>query len=246
VIQHAKVVTIFWNANVQFQAELKSFYGAIINSAYTAWLSEYDTTTPAQTISGGTFLQATVDSGSPTATEVDDAQIQSELARLIDSGGVAHPDANTVYTIHFPPGVSITQGGSRSCEEFCEYHGTLVYRGINVPYTVIPDQGGACAGGCGANPSLLNNLTSVSSHALVEAITDPDIGLASSDAAPMAWMDPVNGEIGDICNAQQGTVTGSDGNAYTVQKEWSNQLGQCIVEKSALPPPHPPRHGRLK
>ena len=42
----------------------------------------------------------------------------------------------------------------------------------------------------------------------------------NGNAAPLAWYDPTNGEIGDICNAQQGQVSGSDSVSYTVQKEF--------------------------
>src|SRR5207253_825562 len=50
---------------------------------------------------------------------------------------------------------------------------------------------------------------------------------------PLAWYAPAGtcGEIGDICNAQQGAVAG-----YTVQKEWSNVAGACVVSRSPLPP----------
>src|SRR5439155_372805 len=46
-----------------------------------------------------------------------------------------------------------------------------------------------------------------------------------------------NDEIGDICNAQSGTITGGNGTTYTVQKEWSNSLGSCIVTNPNVKPP---------
>ncbi|KAJ3330829.1 hypothetical protein HDU76_004747 [Blyttiomyces sp. JEL0837] len=102
-------------------------------------------------------------------------------------------------------------------------NGKLVY------YGVIPDQGGSCAGGCGSNSNPFNNLCSVASHELVEATTDPAIGVVTGAiGSPAAWYDSADGnaggEIGDICNGQQGTVNG-----YTVQKEWSNKAGACVV-----------------
>src|SRR5207244_2692731 len=36
----------------------------------------------------------------------------------------------------------------------------------------------------------------------------------------------------DICNAQQGTVVGSDGVTYTIQKEFSNTANDCIVSRT--------------
>jgi MYXO-CTERM domain-containing protein len=58
-------------------------------------------------------------------------------------------------------------------------------------------------------------------------VTDPGVGLATSYGPPLGWYDPSNGEIGDICNAQQGTFLAGTV-TYTVQKEWSNLSGACI------------------
>jgi len=139
-------------------------------------------------------------------------------------------DGNLLYMVHFPPGLTIIQNGQASCRVFCGYHGTFKHGAASAKnpqayhfYAVMPDPGGACAGGCGTAPTELANLTSVASHELVEAITDPAVGFATTYAAPLAWYDPQNGEIGDICNAQQGEVAG-----YTVQSEWSNATSACV------------------
>jgi len=84
--------------------------------------------------------------------------------------------------------------------------------------------------GCGGN-TWFNNQTSVASHELIETITDAEVGLATVVGKPLAWYDSANGEIGDICNASQGSFTGADGKTYTVQTEWSNQKNACIVHK---------------
>jgi hypothetical protein len=73
-------------------------------------------------------------------------------------------------------------------------------------------------------------VTLLLSHILVEAVTDTEIGLTTQLQRPLAWYDPTNGEIGDICNQQQGTVAG-----YTVQREWSNVSNACIVTVPGLP-----------
>jgi hypothetical protein len=113
--------------------------------------------------------------------------------------------------------------------EFCAYHGTYVRRGVNVNYGVIPDQGGGCGSGCGGNAQRVNNMNSVASHELIEATTDPAVGLATVFGAPLGWYDMTNGEIGDICNAQQGTTVGGDGVTYTIQLEFSNSSSNCVA-----------------
>ena len=197
-----------------------------------------------QTFGNGTFggLFQIVPSAGNNGSTITDAQIQSELLAQITAGHLPAPvldaagNPNTLYMIFFPPGKTITQGGSNSCRPggFCAYHGTTstLLNGKNVLYGVMPDmQSGLCStGGCG-NGGVFGNYTSVTSHELTEAITDADVGIATTFAPPLAWYDMVNGEIGDICNGQQGTYT-ANGTAYTIQLEFSNAANNCV-----LPPP---------
>jgi len=51
------------------------------------------------------------------------------------------------------------------------------------------------------------------------------VGLATRLGPPLAWYDPVNGEIGDICNQNQTVVAG-----YVVQRGWSNAGNFCRAQ----------------
>jgi hypothetical protein len=151
--------------------------------------------------------------------------------------GIITPNANSYYAIHFAPGIDITQNGQASCQVFCAYHGTVDISSLSVGtqylyYGVIPDQGGSCAGGCGISPNFFDNLCSVASHELVEAVTDAGVGAATGDtlSAPLAWYNAQSGEIGDLCNGQSGKIVGGDGKTYVVQKEWSNAAGACVIQ----------------
>ena len=225
------------------------FYGDLTgtNSGYTSLLTQYNTPASGgtnQAIGNGTFdgLFQIVPAAGNNGSTITDAQIQSELLAQITAGHLPAPildaagNVNTLYMIFFPPGKTITQGGSSSCVAggFCAYHGTTstLLNGKNVLYGVMPDmQSGLCStGGCG-NAGVFGNYTSVTSHELTEAITDADVGIATTFAPPLAWYDMVNGEIGDICNGQQGTYT-ANGTAYTIQLEFSNAANNCV-----LPPP---------
>jgi hypothetical protein len=95
-----------------------------------------------------------------------------------------------------------------------------------VYYGVIPDQGGGCTTGCGPSP-ISDGLTVVTSHELIEAVTDPGIGLAKTDGPPLGWYNKTNGEIGDIC-AGPGDSTTIAG--YAVQLEWSNARNACVAK----------------
>jgi hypothetical protein len=217
------------------------------NSGYVSLLTQYNTPASGgtnQTIGNGTFdgLFQIVPSAGNNGSTIDDTQIQAELLAQISAGHLPAPildaagNVNTLYMIYFPPGKTITQGGSSSCVGggFCAYHGTTsnTLNSKNLLYGVQPDMqtGGCSTGGCGAS-SVFGNYTSVSSHELTEAITDADVGIATVFAPPLAWYDMVNGEIGDICNGQQGTYV-ANGTSYTIQLEFSNAANNCV-----LPPP---------
>jgi hypothetical protein len=206
-----------WDGNVTDADKFGGFYAGVTDSAYFDWLSEYDT--PSQKIGRGSFVQQVVDPSPPSSTSLSDGQIQAEIAKLLDSGTLPANSADSLYMVHFPSGVSITSpDGGGSCEIFCAYHGTFTHKGQDVFYGVVPDQGGACAGGCGFNATQFENTTEVASHELIEAVTDCAVGLATTAGPPLAWYDSANGEIGDICNGSAGSAGG-----YTVQLEWSNK-----------------------
>ncbi len=249
VVSNTRVVQVLWgsgsyvpNVSSTSSPSIATFFQGVLNSAYLDWLgTEYDT--PTQTIGRGSFVGQYTITPSTSATSLDDATIRTEIAAQIAAGKLPAPttDAkgndNTYYAVFFPRGTSISMGGGRSCVSggFCAYHGTISNAGGHeVYYGVHPDMqaGSGCDVGCGANPTPFNNLTSVASHELVEMITDPEVGLATAYAAPLGWYDSAHGEIGDICNAQQGSVVGSDGVTYVVQSEYSNASNGCVVTKA--------------
>jgi hypothetical protein len=226
VLKSVNVIPVYWNSAVAFQANLNSFYTDFTSSSssmYASLLTQYSG------IGAGT--RGTPYVGNQTATSTTDASVKAYLTGLFNAGTLPKPTANNYYPVHFPAGVTVTDSsGAKSCVTWCAYHGTYVYNGVNVNYGIIPDQGGGCAGGCGADPQRVNNLTSVASHELVEATTDPAVGLATTYAAPLAWYNKTYGEIGDICNGQQATIT-ANGHTYVVQKEWSNASNSCKTTK---------------
>jgi MYXO-CTERM domain-containing protein len=258
VISNVEVVMVLWGSGTYesfveqtSSPSLATFYGGVTNSTHMDWLSEYDTNITAvgggagtnQTIGRGTYLNQYLitPSAAASGSTISDANIQAELVAQINAGHLPAPvtdgagDPGTLYMLHFPKGKTITMGGSQSCVVFCAYHGTIATTGGDLYYGVLPDMstGSGCDTGCG-NGTAFQNQTSVASHELIEAVTDPAVGLAGSFAPPLAWYDPNNGEIGDICNGQQGTVVGGDGVTYTVQKEWSNAAAACVVTRTAV------------
>jgi len=223
VLANVNVYAVYWGASVQFQTHINAFYPAILPSKYLDWLTEYNTAS--QKIGHGTFGGAVVDTTAPSGSTVTDAQIQAEIATLIDAGKLPANSANNLYMMYFAPGVKVTgpNGSGTSCVEFCAYHGTFTKAGKNAYYGVVPDLGGACASGCG-NGTEQDNVTEVSSHELIEAVTDGAVGLATVAGPPLAWYDQTNGEIGDICAGNAAQVAG-----FSVQLEWSNKRNACTA-----------------
>lgn len=251
VVSNIQVVAVLWGTRVNpaITSHIGDFFRDITQSTYFDLTSEYSTTvTP---VGGGTGTNQSIGRGSyagaytiapsfcPKAPcTVSDDQIQIEILNQINLGNLPTPaldsngEVDTLYMTYFPPGIVIEQGGTDSCVSggFCAYHGTTgnTFNSKNLLYGVVPDfgVGGGCDVGCGGGTEF-QNITSVSSHELIETVTDADVGLAQRLAPPLAWYDSANGEIGDICNAQQAQVK-AGGSTYTIQKVWSNLEGSCV------------------
>ena len=255
VVTNAHVVQILYGSGsflpqltTTTTPSMASFFSDILGlrSGYINLLAQYNTPASGgtnQTIGNGIFdgLFQIVPSAANNGSTINDTQIQAELMAQITAGQLPAPvydaagNADTIYMIYFPPGKTLVLNSSTSCVAggFCAYHGTTsaTLNSKHVLYGVHPDmQSGGCSTGCGASTTF-GNYTSVSSHELIETITDAFVGLATTIAAPLAWYDSTNGEIGDISNAQQGAYT-ANGTTYTIQLEFSNVANNCV-----LPPP---------
>jgi len=148
---------------------------------------------------------------------------------VIDAQG----NNNTLYMLYFPAGKTILLGNVPSCQSggFCAYHNSTanLFGGRNLFYGVMPDTQppSLCSQGCGAGGAL-SIVTNVTSHELSEAVTDANVGPANAFARPFAWVDPIYGEIGDICVGQETPVV-ANGTMYTVQMEFSNVQHDCVA-----------------
>ena len=208
-----QVFTAFWGsaweqaANSSFVTQMNQFFDCILTSQLIDQLGEYSV--PGQIIGHGSRIGTTILTSPAPGTSVQDSDIQQLLQQEINSGALPATNANTLYFVFLPDGVTVVQGGSSSCQAFCGYHDS--FRN-GVYYAVMPYPGcSGCIGGLAA----FDALTATTSHELCEAITDPIPG--------QGWYDDTNGEIGDIC-AWKTRKLGS----YTIQLEWSNKAGACV------------------
>ena len=187
--------------------QMVKFFDYVVTSPLLDQLGEYS-------VAGNAIVHGVNLGVTPVAAalapSVDDSAIQKFIQQQISTNGaVPQPTANTLYFVFLPPGVSVSLQGSSSCSTFCGYHNDIngqLYYAV-MPY---PD----CAG-CSGSLTVIDAITSTTSHELCEAITDPIPG--------QGWYDDNNGEIGDICAWQTKRL-----GPYEVQLEWSNQAGKCL------------------
>jgi hypothetical protein len=210
-----EVFTIFWGRQwtsakkKALAGQVNSFFDAILAGPLIDQLAEYGVA--GQKIGHGKHVGTTTVTSPSLSHSISDGAIQHFLQQQIGSNSaVPQPTPNSLFFVYLPPGISVAQGGARSCQAFCGYHNDI---GGQIFYAVMPYPG--CAG-CTGGLSTLDALTSTSSHELCEAITDPVPGQGWYD-------DPGNAEIGDLCAWKTKKV-----GTHTVQLEWSNKAGSCI------------------
>ena len=208
-----QVYTIFWGSAWQQSpasdtvSKLNSFFDYILTSPLMDQMAEYSVS--GQTIGHGSRIGTTTITTPDPGSTVADSDIQQLLNNGIANNTLPQPSANTLYFVYLPSGVTVTQGGSSSCQAFCGYHDNI---NGQIFYAVMPYPD--CQG-CIGSLAAFDAFTSTSSHELCEAITDPIPG--------QGWYDQNNGEIGDICAWKTKQV----GN-YTVLQEWSNSANSCV------------------
>jgi serine protease len=240
VIPSPKVYVVWWGDPSKINPVLTAtkggiadYFAGITNSKFMDWMNEYDTTIATQVgshkgsagtgqrIGRGNYVSTITMSDVP-AGNVTDQQIQDTLNKAFDAGTLPEPDENTIYAIYFPASVSISldQNGT-SCSSFGAYHEAAIETTRhNAFYLVMPDCGFSFSG-----------FTSVTSHELIEAVTDPIPTPGSNPDFPQAWNDVQGSESGDLCEGSSGTIATAFGN-FKVQGIWDEASHGCKTFRS--------------
>lgn len=225
-----------WGTNSSLQTQAKNtdqYLSALVGGSYMDMLDN-----AGYGVGRGTANTGVVDNISINkSADLTDAQIQSDLQTLIASSGsgLQAPDANRLYMVYVEPGVVVQMGSATSQTSFLGYHGAFADGGNVIHYAVMPAPGSP-------NPtassqgfaSAFDELTSVSSHELAEAVTDPNVNYST-----MGWYDfQLNGEIADLAEGHESTITGPNGTQYVVQ-DVVNKNDQVISPATSQPSPTP-------
>jgi hypothetical protein len=182
-------------------ASLDGFTGYLVNSPYMDMLSSAGYNVGRGSSSTGATLNLSLNK---TTTGLTDQQIQADIQAGITGKQLQAPDTNRLYIVYVEPGVVVKLGSDSSRTGFLGYHGAFAGRTANgasadVRYDVLPYPGtpNPTPGSQGYS-NAMDELTSVTSHELAEAVTDPDVNYKS-----LGWYDDrLNGEIGDLTGSE--------------------------------------------
>ena len=236
VFSDVKVVTVMWGNRVlkNTQKKIPAFTAALVDSTYVDQLKQYSTIHHQgvtghrgthQSIGRGAYLGQTTIDPSNKSLSLTDPDIQAELKHQIEIGALPPQDPNTLYMVYFPPTVTITIDGARSCVDFGAYHFAAPGKpkANNIFYSVEPE----CGVGFGF-------LTVAASHEFSEALTDNIPTPGSNPDYPQAWNTSDGYEIGDLCESSDGTLT-SGATHWKVQQEFLNSTNACSTGNYTSP-----------
>ena len=166
-----------------------------------------------------------------TSVCVTDAQLQSEITKVIGANGWT-ADPSTEFFMFTAKGVGSCDGAS-SCafSQYCAYHswiGSTATIYANMPYAdTVPAN---CDSGQHPNGDDADATINVTSHEHNESITDEQ---------GTAWFDQRGYEDGDKCAWNFGGALGSNRSGeynqvinrhdYYLQQEWSNHSSACVL-----------------
>ena len=233
VLTTPKIAFVFYPGEAR-AADLEAFARKVAGSAY--W-----TTTTAEYGVGALSYSGMFElTGATAPATIDQTQIGPLIADALASGKLGVPDPQTIYTIVFPAGTTVTQpnpittllGPINGCVAFTGYHDNVPVAlndagaKTEFAYAVIP----TCEAG-------VTSLTSVMSHEWVEAATDPQLtsnGVFSVRSGPNAafygpdaehavWSLLGGGEAGDLCEKSGPSIEFTPPEiGFPVQRTWSN------------------------
>jgi len=167
---------------------------------------------------------------------LSDSSIQTMLENEYSKGNIPKPNFNTIYYVFAPPNTDVTAFGTDSINSFLGYHSNFVDANNNnfiyavMPYPASPNNNlGSYIPSPATEPN--DTLTTVASHEISEAITDPIGGSGWTDKQPFQ-----ENEIADKAVYVAPLFRMNDpfpnpassppsSNNYSVQQEWAHVDG---------------------
>ena len=130
LLSSVEIFTVFWGAPwtttplTTMAQNLNDFFRFIVTSPLIDQLMEYNEA--AFPIKHGSFNASATITSPAVGASVTDSAIQNTLKQEIATNpAFPQPNPNLLYFVYLPPGVVAIQGGSKSCQSFCGYHGDI-------------------------------------------------------------------------------------------------------------------------
>jgi hypothetical protein len=143
-----------------------------------------------------------------------DSDAQTTVQTMLDQGTL-QANANSLFVMILPDGVTAKLDQDQSCQSFCGYHDSFNRGGMEVAYAVLPSP--LCQGCGGA----IGDFTAVYAHELAESATDKVPG--------QGWVAADGEENGDLeAWVLFGWGPPNDPNRYTVQGYYTNERGNTV------------------
>jgi hypothetical protein len=207
--------------------DIQRYLSTITGSSYLDGLSQYYMMNGSQCVDPGRGQLAGTDFVNVAPGQaVDETAIRTFLQSEVNGGRLPAPNGNTLYMLFLPPNVFL-RGLDTTNQD--AYHNsyrdnagrTFYYAGISSPTGNYVTNNEFWTQGL----TPFQAMTEITSHELVEAISDPILG--------QGWLDsstPANKEIADIAGDQlPGLAQASRLDGYVVQKYWSQATSTNIA-----------------
>ncbi len=209
VLTTNKTMAVFWGSQwsaTSFQGDkvtgLDSFFSGMSGSKIEGVASEYSGIQNSSQYLGHTFDLSAAPNGAPTTS-----QAVAEACKVTNNA----PDPSAIYFLYTSTGAGHVS--------YCAWHSYgNCSNGAAVQVAYMPNIDGLA--GCDPQDTWTTHsqglaaLANVTSHEMIEAITDPRNG---------GWYDGAGSEIGDKCAWSFHSVeTLANGSQWKLQMEWSN------------------------
>jgi hypothetical protein len=214
VMAQSTTVAIWWGPREAFPVgaieEVEGLLAGLGGSALLAMVDQYTRGAGITTRFAGSLF----DPSRPPASPLDVAGAAARVCAVLEARGLL-PSEGAIYLLY-----TATPGGPLACA----WHGSGACGGATIRVALLPHPAGTSCEllphfNCGAAAPSAMTLASLTSHELLESITDP-LG--------NGWRDRSGEEMGDKCASTRGcTLLG--GAAYELQQEWSNAAHGCAL-----------------
>jgi hypothetical protein len=218
VAPSTRTFAVWWGDPASWPADVRTtqeqLLGGLDGSDYLALADQYLRGASATTRFYGSFYDI---SSPPDSPDKADAQaIGEEACNVLRAGGVTTAEGDLVFVYG---GAGLTPAPS-----WCAWHSYYSCGGATLLVAFVPNVEGSWTclelgawGSCNAASNDANATASLTAHELMEAITNPLVGV---------WTDDAGQELGDKCEDKPRCVSLSTGE-FLLQAEYSNADHAC-------------------